>query len=193
MAIDDQSIQKLGRWPWPRAYVAELIDAVNEGKPSLIATNILFTEADRNSGLEEVRAIRKQIEDGGRIDARLNGVLGALNQAERRLDNDAFLGESISRAKNVLLPMYFIPGQQPDTRADIPDQLKKSSLNAPDFISFQSASEQSLPIKPFLQGASAFGHLNLFADADGTLRRETLFIRYGSQIFPSFALQAALA
>src|SRR5690242_13200711 len=71
VAIDDQSIQKLGRWPWPRGYMAELIDVISEAKPSLIATNILYTEPDRNSGLDEVRAIRKQLEDGGRIDGRL--------------------------------------------------------------------------------------------------------------------------
>ena len=51
VAIDDQSIQKLGRWPWPRAYMAELVDVLAESRPALIATNILYTEAGRNFGL----------------------------------------------------------------------------------------------------------------------------------------------
>lgn len=192
VAIDDQSIQKLGRWPWPRAFMAELIDVLSEAKPSLIATTILYTEPDRNSGLDEVRSIRKQIEEGGRIDGRLGGIYNSLMAAEKRLDNDIFLADSIARSKNIVLPLYFIPGEVSDAKADFSGVLKNSSKPAPALPVFPTALEQSLPIKPFLDGALGVGHLNLFADEDGTVRREALFVSYKGFIFPSFAFQTTL-
>jgi len=42
--IDDDSIRRVGRWPWSRDTHAALIDRLNAGKPAAIAYDILFTE-----------------------------------------------------------------------------------------------------------------------------------------------------
>lgn len=47
--IDDDSLAKLGQWPWPRAHVAELLDRLKEAGASAIAMDILFAEPDRLS------------------------------------------------------------------------------------------------------------------------------------------------
>ena len=39
IAIDDDSIGKLGRWPWPRDYHAALIDKLSKGGASVIGTD----------------------------------------------------------------------------------------------------------------------------------------------------------
>ena len=41
--IDDKSIAALGRWPWRRAYHAELIDRLSEGSPRSIGMDLLLT------------------------------------------------------------------------------------------------------------------------------------------------------
>jgi adenylate cyclase len=46
VAIDDSSIQQLGRWPWPREYHAALLQAINEYPPRALGFDILFTEPD---------------------------------------------------------------------------------------------------------------------------------------------------
>jgi len=61
VAIDDASIERLGRWPWPRGYMAELMTQLAAYEPALIGTNILYTEADRNSGLEELQELRETV------------------------------------------------------------------------------------------------------------------------------------
>ncbi|AXB79797.1 CHASE2 domain-containing protein [Novosphingobium sp. P6W] len=43
--IDDESIRRLGRWPWSRATHAALIDRLSAGRPKAIAYDVLFTEA----------------------------------------------------------------------------------------------------------------------------------------------------
>lgn len=44
VTIDDQSIMVIGRWPWPRSYIAEIIEKISTSKPKVIGLNILFTE-----------------------------------------------------------------------------------------------------------------------------------------------------
>jgi len=43
--IDDQSIRRIGHWPWPRGYHATLLNVVSSYQPRLILYDVLFTEA----------------------------------------------------------------------------------------------------------------------------------------------------
>ena len=44
VAIDEKSLERLGRWPWPRQYHATLIERLNRAGADTIAFDILFTE-----------------------------------------------------------------------------------------------------------------------------------------------------
>jgi serine/threonine-protein kinase len=46
VAIDDISIAKMGRWPWPRSYIAEMIDNLKNYEAKVIGVNLLFSEND---------------------------------------------------------------------------------------------------------------------------------------------------
>jgi PAS domain S-box-containing protein len=50
VAIDDASIAQLGRWPWPRAVHAALLDRLREAGASAVALDIVFTEPESSSG-----------------------------------------------------------------------------------------------------------------------------------------------
>jgi adenylate cyclase len=47
--IDHASIGALGAWPWPRATMARLVEAVASGQPAAIAIDVLFAEPDERS------------------------------------------------------------------------------------------------------------------------------------------------
>ena len=47
VAIDEQALDHRGQWPWPRAVVAQLIDAIKAAKPAAIGVDLLFVEPDR--------------------------------------------------------------------------------------------------------------------------------------------------
>lgn len=49
VSVDEPSIAKLGRWPWPRHIQADLIDAINADNPSAIGIDILFTEPENET------------------------------------------------------------------------------------------------------------------------------------------------
>ena len=46
IAIDDQSLNEVGRWPWPRSIHAELIDKLKFESPSVIGLDVIFSEPD---------------------------------------------------------------------------------------------------------------------------------------------------
>jgi serine/threonine-protein kinase len=50
IAIDDESIQRLGRFPWPRELQAQMIDILNEGGAKVIASTLLFSEPQVDAG-----------------------------------------------------------------------------------------------------------------------------------------------
>jgi adenylate cyclase len=43
--IDEVSLAKMGRWPWSRTQVAQLIEKIGEAKPAVIGTDIVFAES----------------------------------------------------------------------------------------------------------------------------------------------------
>ncbi|MCS7215334.1 MAG: adenylate/guanylate cyclase domain-containing protein [Thermodesulfovibrio sp.] len=47
-AIDEASIEKLGRWPWSRDILANLIDKLSEFDASVIALDIILSEIEKN-------------------------------------------------------------------------------------------------------------------------------------------------
>tara|TARA_R110001606_G_scaffold348746_1_gene498395 strand:+ start:28530 stop:30842 length:2313 start_codon:yes stop_codon:yes gene_type:complete len=52
IAIDETSIQQLGRWPWSRLRYAELLDRLTPMYPRAIGIDILFSESEATSNVD---------------------------------------------------------------------------------------------------------------------------------------------
>jgi adenylate cyclase len=49
VAIDDESFGWTGyQWPWPRSYLAQIVDAVNKGGARVVALDIFLSEPDKD-------------------------------------------------------------------------------------------------------------------------------------------------
>jgi len=48
--IDDDSISEMGPWPWPRYYMANLVERLNEAGATVIGLDMIFPERDRFNG-----------------------------------------------------------------------------------------------------------------------------------------------
>lgn len=202
VAIDQESVESLGRWPWPRALTAQLIDQVVAAGARVIGLNVFLTDPDKNQGLEEIDRLQSRYQEilakekpllqKKRINADdLQEFLDSdLTNARANLDGDSILAQSIEQAVNVVLPMYFIPGDALGKVDPLPayferDRIKLSG-DGPGLPAGQAA---TLPLEVFGKVALAVGHANLAPDADGTLRRIPPAVRYGDGAYPSFAVQ----
>src|ERR1700742_619521 len=63
IGIDDRSIREIGRWPWPRSYMAEMVDQLAEAKAKVIGLDVFFSDAELNPGLQQIRAMQQTFSD----------------------------------------------------------------------------------------------------------------------------------
>jgi len=57
IAIDDQSINNIGRWPWPRDLHAELIDRLSQGGAKVVGQTVFFLEPQVDPGSLYIREL----------------------------------------------------------------------------------------------------------------------------------------
>ncbi|MDY6850454.1 MAG: CHASE2 domain-containing protein, partial [Thermodesulfobacteriota bacterium] len=195
--IDDESITKLGRWPWPRSRIAGMIDKLKENGARIIGLNVIFSEEEVGEGLKMIDDLKADFTSGfaDRTDPAINGFLQKLSEAKNRLDTDKRLARSIAQAGNVVLPVFFQTGLFAKTNPDLPERLMKNGLvqvqgTALDYMI--QAKKITTPIDIFSDNAFGLGHINIFPDTDGAVRRETLLINYQGLAFPSYTLKLAL-
>ena len=183
IAIDDQSIANIGRWPWPRDVHARLIDQLAAVKAKTIVHTAFFFEPQVDPGLAYIRKMRDVL---GAPDAAQSAEPGAMQvqlgqiiaEAEVALDTDAVLAGSIKNAGNVLLPSVFALGdQQGNPDNPLPAFALKSAVDDPNGFSISAARGQQ-PLEAFGSVAAGIGHLNQFPDVDVAGRPAPLVVNY---------------
>lgn len=196
VAVDDDSIAQIGRWPWPRSRMAEAIDKLKAYGPKVIGLNILFSEPDQNQGLEEIRRLEQVYREhvGARhIVQRGVDFAAEFSSSTVALDSDSKLLASLQSAGNVVLPLFF-PGGTVGGRPDpVPVAVSSSAIRAgrPDDRVMEEA-KIAHPILAFTEAAVGLGHVNLYTESDGVLRREAPLVRYGPDLYPSFATRLTM-
>jgi HD-GYP domain-containing protein (c-di-GMP phosphodiesterase class II) len=177
--IDEVSLSALGQWPWPRYRVAQLIDRIATERPSAIAMDIVFPEADRAS-LADIQQTFKH--DFG-INVSFNGVPAGL------LDNDGYLGQLMARA-DVVGARYFYFDRA--TRTDRPIRPGVGFDGRVDLLSLDRAPGVLDNVDAIASQTRISGFVNSRLDADGVLRRLPLLIEYDGLVHPSLALAATM-
>ncbi len=170
--IDEDSIERLGQWPWPRTDLATLTRRLGQAEADVVAYDIVFSEGDRTS--PEALADRYAGEDIG-------AQLAALPS------HDALLAESFDAVPVVLA--YFLNreaiGRAVEPRMGI-------SVNGDPPLRHVPAYRGALQPLPTLERAAAgTGFVSLEADDDGIIRRVPLVAYHRGTLVPSLSLEAA--
>lgn len=194
IAIDNQSIANIGRWPWPRDVHAQLIDLLGAAKVKTIAHTAFFFEPQTDRGLAYIRQMKTALaaaEPGTVPEATLAQLNKSISEAEAALDTDAKLAQSMRQVGNVLLPSVFVLGE-PVGKADkpLPAFALKSAIDETNGFSKNSIKGLQ-PIDILGNAAAGVAHLNQFQDVDGAVRLEPLLVNYYGKAVPSMALLAA--
>ena len=192
IAIDDQSIANLGRWPWPRDMHAKLIDQLAAAKAKTIVHTAFFFEPQVDPGLVFIRKMKDALGTPTEGNAQNEQLAKLIADAEVALDTDAILTQSMQKAGNVLVPSVFTLGE-PQGKPDnpLPSYALKSALDDANGFSTAALRGQQ-PIEAIGNAASGIGHLNQNYDVDGAVRSEPLLVNYYGKAVPSMALLAAV-
>jgi CHASE2 domain-containing sensor protein/tRNA A-37 threonylcarbamoyl transferase component Bud32 len=196
VVISDDDLSELGRFPWPRNILAQGIQNLSLAGAKVIALNILFTEPEESAGLKAIRRLRKDYEEAGLAQQGPGlAFYEDLSEALANLDNDAKLYTALKNAGNVVLPVYF------DTLSagrdtEVPDFIAKNAFKKIEGANQEWAISSLIwlsklkPLLPsFAEVSGGIGHLNLFTDQDGYIRKQNHVLGYlKGTYFPSFPL-----
>lgn len=66
VAIDENSLQRIGQWPWPRAVHAQLLDRLTDAGVERVALDLMLSEPDRRDGRQDAE-LAAAIRRNGRV------------------------------------------------------------------------------------------------------------------------------
>jgi adenylate cyclase len=167
--INDATIRDLaeiaGRWPWPRALSALLVDYLHRGAPKVIAVDVGFWEPEREA------------------------IYPFLGEEWTGARSDSALSEAVRRAGNVILLANAVdPGL-------VSGELKQKPWQAPAYRlgpQIEARPVITLPYEGLATAAAGLGHNFLALDPDGPARRMLPFVRKDTRYMPSLGMAAAL-
>lgn len=172
--IDEQSLATIGQWPWRRDLIATLIDRLRGLGASVVALDIVFAEADRDS-LLSVADAHESPTSAPTPDAVLRT---ALQQGGVVLGYGlTFESHPRTRMTCVLHPLALA----------IVDR-SGGGQGSPYFRA--TGAVCNLPM--LSQAAPASGFLNAAPDGDGILRRVPVVAELEGRVVPSLALAAVI-
>ncbi len=173
VALDDESLARYGRWPWPRALMARLLARIAEHGPACVGIDIIFAEAESPVGRDRIPGAAYQLSAGDLALAKaLAGgpfVLGF---------ELTFTQEPFTNIAPILHPLNVVSKLDKDT----PDPRKK--------LWRATGAVSSLP--EFSRSVVSSGFLNAAMEQDGILRRMPILIEHDGKIYPSLGLATVL-
>ncbi|MGD8961465.1 MAG: CHASE2 domain-containing protein [Desulfobacterales bacterium] len=214
VSIDDTSLNKVGGWPWPRCFIADIINTLSKNGAHALGISILYRNRELNAGGKEIQILREHLPENLPPVKKqiLKKIDRLLVQTQNRLDHDACLVSAVRTARNVVLPLRFILTESDNATAPaLSDWLKMNSRQFPEETAAHNlpvkaaailfklrpseamrVSQLQQPYQELSRKSGALGHINLVVDPDGRLRRVPLFIRFQDRDFASLALQVAI-
>ncbi len=99
LAIDDNALNQVGRWPWPRRYIASLINLCSQADARMVLLDIIMPEE------QPLELHQTGVTDISRDEPTLP-IIG--NAQPQKIDNDQILAQAIRKAGNVIMPVHAV-------------------------------------------------------------------------------------
>ena len=161
--IDERSLAELGRWPWNRARLADLVDSIfRQHGALLLGLDVILAEPDESSGLASLDTL-------GRGPLRHNDAFqAALAGLRPQLDYDGRLA-AVFRRYLVVLGFHLSSGAGAASSGELPPPLSPGAGEPAAQLTRWTGYGANLP--RLQQAAGAAGFLNAPIDPDGVTRR----------------------
>jgi adenylate cyclase len=200
--VDEKSLNTEGRWPWPRAKFARMIDRLSAAGAKVIAFDIGFLEPDENSQLQLLDELDTAL--GGRqsLDPKLETWL---SEARADADNDRALAEAMQRSATPIVLGYFFHMQSgrhgfEGSPEEIAAQFERIDSSKYPLAVYRAGTTgaASIPralapesnIAVLTEAATSSGYFSVKQDPDGVLRWMPLVMAGGEELFPPLSLVA---
>lgn len=170
--IDEESLAKVGQWPWPRSRIAELVERLRKAGVAAVGFDVLFAEPDRTSP--------KAMLNIWNLPASARHSIAGLP------DHDDLFAAALGPGGVVL----GLSVEREGIGLDLPAQKYRFVSMGESALPFAHAFTRAVPSLPLLSEAAAGnGVLTFVPDNDGVVRRVPLLLRLGDTLVPSLVAE----
>jgi PAS domain S-box-containing protein len=180
VTIDEKSLARFGRWPWPRSRLAQLVEKIGALGAASVGIDMIFAERDESPSPLTKRAAMK-------LPNELQPNLGGLTA------NDTALAAVLGRTSILGYEMRFGPEQKQDCILHPISTVLMQEPGARRQLELFESSGTLCSLPGLAKAASGSGFLNVTIDADGILRRIPLIIARNELVYPSLGLATVIS
>ena len=174
--IDDESLSRIGQWPWPRDVMAEIVARLNELGASAVVFDMVFSQPDRLSP----KSLMNMLPNRPEFEEARKGLL-------KIPDNDELFAQTVDGA--YVVTGFAMTGGE---TTEAPPAIKAG---------FAENGDRAAPYLPAYAGAmkvlskienkvAGNGALNAIPESDGVYRRIPMFMTLNDKIYPSLVAES---
>lgn len=199
--IDEESIDKEGKWIWPRSKMANLVKKLSQAGARVISFDVGFLDPDEKSVVRTIEEIEKNLTG---LDVKGRAYLQEL---KRDSDNDRLLADAIAQSKAKVVLGYFFQMEKLHSGDVDPEIIKVQRKNIQssryEQVKFRSKKAMEVPIieaqvananiTEISQATPYSGFFNMFPDRDGVVRWMPAVVDYQGEMYTPLSLMTLSA
>ena len=179
--IDEKSLSEVGRWPWSRNKLAQLVDNLFDQQAALVAFDVVFAEADGSSGLGQLNELaRTDFKDQPAFAERMR-------QLQPSLDYDGVFAKSL-QGRPVVMGYYLSSDQDARASGVLPAPVLTQADTLGRQVTATLWTGYGSNIETLATAAPLAGHFNPVIDTDGVVRALPLLAEYKGEYYESLSL-----
>lgn len=197
VAIDERSLEEIGRWPWTRSLMADLVKRLDSYDPLGVGYDISFFDPEDNPAQAELLRLAQNAQTLGLLPN--PNLLPYIKERLQNSSPDLALAEALASSRDPQILGYYFnlsqdlaPGEHTLDRAERYPAVKVvGGGQPPEVLPIPRATKARTNIRPLAEVAYSQAYFNIIPDRDGTIRRYPLAIGHGNENY--LPLAAALA
>lgn len=183
--IDEKSLGEIGRWPWSRNVMADLMTKLfDKYGIAVVGFDVVWAERDTSSGVDTLDALaQKDLKE-------IAGFQETYQKIRPRLDFDGLFADSM-KGRAIVLGYYFNSEERAVKANAIPEPVLPKGTFTGRNISFTTWNGYTGNLPAYLKNAANAGHFNPLVDFDGVSRRVPMILEYEGAYYESLSLAVA--
>lgn len=213
IAIDEKSMAKYGKFPWPRNVYASFVDSLAANyQPAALGFDIMFLDVDPPKEIVYLQGREKTLEEEvARTDlsaearSRAEAELTELREVIGRLTGDEVFAASLEKVVETLAPVVAIDASYNEASpAPVSSEVRQlldgfaypngvNQVIQSSLTPMRTASSLKLPIDKILDFCGGIGLATVIPDPDSVIRHLPLGISYNKSLFKPLSVEILTA
>jgi adenylate cyclase len=180
--IDEKSLGEIGRWPWSRSLMADIVNKLFDRHGiAILGFDIVWAERDTSSGIDTLDALAEK-------DLRqVAGFQEIYKGLRPRLDNDLLFSQAM-KGRPVVLGYYFNSEDRTVRANAIPEPVLPKGTFAGRNVPFEEWNGYTGNLPIYMRSAAGAGHFNPRVDFDGVTRRVPMIVEFDGAYYEALSL-----